>query len=158
MPHKDCLRAVLIVLLTALWPFAAARSASSSELLARLEAAVVNEDEKAAVELWKQLTPQFDGLAAVDQGRYLVVQGLIEEDINRDIDSADRSFNRVIALLDGAPQPAQALADAYYERAYIKYIRTNNTAEYCPDREKAVALTRKLNTHAKLPKAPAYVE
>ena len=152
MPHKDCLRAVLIVLLTALWPFAAARSASSSELLARLEAAVVNEDEKAAVELWKQLTPQFDGLAAVDQGRYLVVQGLIEEDINRDIDSADRSFNRVIALLDGAPQPAQALADAYYERAYIKYIRTHETAVYCPDREKAVALTRALNTQYKLVK------
>ena len=81
-----------------------------------------------------------------------MVQGLIQEDILRDINSADQSFNRVISLLDASPEPTQALADAYYERAYIKYIRTNNTAEYCPDREKAVALTRKLNTRSKLPK------
>jgi len=152
MPHKDCLGPVLILLLTALCPFAAAGADSSTDLLAQLETAVVNDDEKAAVELWQRLTPQFDGLSKVDQGRYLVVQGLIEEDINRDIDSAERSFNRVITLLDASPQPTQALADAYYERAYIKYIRTHDTSVYCPDREKAVALTRTLKTHYKLVK------
>ena len=127
-------------------------AASSADSLAQLEAAVVNEDEKAAQELWKRLAPEFDRLTPADQGRYLVVQGLIQEDILRDIDSADQSFNRVISLLDASPVPTQALADAYYERAYIKYIRTNDTAAYCPDREKAVDLTRKLNTRAKLPK------
>jgi diguanylate cyclase (GGDEF)-like protein len=152
MQHKDISRPVLILLLTALWPVAAARAAAPADLLAQLEAAVAGEDENAAQELWRQLAPGFDQLSTVDQGRYLVAQGLIQEDILRDIDSADQSFNRAIGLLDGAPAPAQALADAYYERAYIKYIRTNNTAEYCPDREKAVMLTRQLNTRDKLPK------
>ena len=152
MPHKDCLRPVVLLLLGALWPLAAARAASPTDLLAQLEAAVADDDEKAAVDLWQRLAPQFAGLPAVDQGRYLVVQGLIEEDIRRDIDSAARSFNRVIDLLDPRPEPTQALADAYYERAYIKYIRTHDTAVYCPDREKAVALTRQVNTRYKLVK------
>jgi len=145
-------RAVFIVLLGALSPSQAARAASPTEVLLQLETAAANEDEKASQELWKRLAPQFDALSKVDQARFLVVQGLIQEDILRDINSADQSFNRVISLLDASPQPTQALADAYYERAYIKYIRTNNTAVYCPDREKAVALTRKLGTRSKLPK------
>lgn len=151
MPGREFSHAVCIVLLAALLPVAAA-AATPTELLAELEAAVGNDDEQAAQALWKQLTPAFDALSAVDQGRYLVVQGLIEEDILRDIDSAEKSFNRVIALLDAAPEATQALADAYYERAYIKYIRTHDTAEYCPDREKAVALTRRLDTRPRLPK------
>src|SRR5690349_16005120 len=141
-----------ILLLAALWPVNTALAASPTDLLAQLEQSVVDEDEKAAQELWKQLAPDFEQLAVVDQGRYLVVQGLIQEDILRDIASAEQSFNRVISLLDASPKPAQALADAYYERAYIKYIRTNDTAVYCPDREKAVALTRRLNTPGKLSK------
>ena len=140
-----------IFLLAALWISVTARAASTAELLDQLEQSVVDEDADKAQELWKQLTPEFEGLSKVDQGRYLVVQGLIQEDILRDIKSADQSFNRVIDLLESAP-PTQALADAYYERAYIKYIRTNNTAEYCPDREKAVALTRQLQSRGKLPK------
>ncbi len=152
MPDREFLRQVLILLLISLLPVAVTRAASPTDTLARLEAAVVNDDEKTAQQLWKQLAPAFDGFSSADQGRYLVVQGLIQEDILRDIDSADQSFNRVISLLDAAPVPTQALADAYYERAYIKYIRTHDTAAYCPDREKAVALTRKLNTRSRLPK------
>jgi diguanylate cyclase (GGDEF)-like protein len=148
---RDLFHAVFILLLSLLWPIAA-RAASPAELLAQLETAVASEDEKAAQDLWQKLAPSFDGLSSADQGRFLVAQGLIQEDILRDINSADQSFNRVISLLDASPEPTQALADAYYERAYIKYIRTNDTAEYCPDREKAVALTRKLNTRARLPK------
>ena len=152
MPYKDCSHPFLILLLTTLLPIATAQAATTSELLVQLETAAANDDGDAAQKLWKQLTPDFDRLSPVDQGRYLVVQGLIQEDILRDIDSADQSFNRVIALLDTAPEPTQALADAYYERAYIKYIRTHDTATYCPDREKAVALTRKLKTQYKLVK------
>ena len=140
-----------IFLLSAFWPILS-QAATPTDMLAQMEAAVVNEDADAAQDLWKRLAADFDGLSKVDQGRYLVVQGLIQEDILQDIHAADQSFNRVISLLDGLAVPHQALADAYYERAYIKYIRTNNTAEYCPDREKAVELTRKLNTRAKLPK------
>jgi diguanylate cyclase (GGDEF)-like protein len=143
---------LFIVVLAAFLPITAAGAASPAEVVNQLDAAIANEDEAAAQSLWKQLTPDFGRLSKVDQGRYLVAQGLIQEDILRDIDSADRSFNRVVDLLAASPQPTQALADAYYERAYIKYIRTNNTAVYCPDREKAVALTRKLDTRAKLPK------
>ncbi|HEU5136721.1 MAG TPA: GGDEF domain-containing protein [Steroidobacteraceae bacterium] len=153
MQSRDFSHAVFyVLLLTAAWPFATAQAASPTEMLAELEASVVNEDEEAAQDLWKRLAPGFDSLSKNDQGRFLVVQGLIQEDILRDINSADESFNRVITLLDASPEPTQALADAYYERAYIKYIRTGDTAVYCPDREKAVALTRKLNTRAKLPK------
>ncbi len=141
-----------LLLMAALWPVFAAQASSPTDTLVALETAVANEDEKAAQELWQRLSPEFDRLSRDDQGRFLVMQGLIQEDILRDINSADQSFNRVITLLDASPTPTQALADAYYERAYIKYIRTNNTAEYCPDREKAVALTRKLNTRSKLPK------
>jgi diguanylate cyclase (GGDEF)-like protein len=141
-----------LLLLATLFTITAARAASPAELLDQLEASVVAEDEQKAQELWKQLAPDFDGLSRTDQGRYLVVQGLIQEDILRYIDSAEQSFNKVISLLDADAKPVQALADAYYERAYIKYIRTNNTADYCPDREKAVALTRQLNTPGKLPK------
>jgi diguanylate cyclase (GGDEF)-like protein len=130
----------------------AAQAGSPTELLRQLEAAVTNDDGKLAQELWQRLTPAFDNFSTADQARFLVVQGLIQEDILHDIDSADRSFNRVIALLESSPLPTQSLADAYYERAYIKYIRTNDTAEYCPDREKAVALTRQLGTRGKLPK------
>lgn len=145
------------LLLTVSSPFlvcrtAAAQTPSPTDLLAQLEASVVAEDAEAAQALWKRLTPEFDRLSRVDQGRFLVVQGLIQEDILRDIEGADQSFNRVISLLESSPEPTQALADAYYERAYIKYIRTNDTAVYCPDREKSVEITRKLNTRAKLPK------
>jgi len=150
LPARDFSRPVFLLLLAL--SANAAQAESPADLLVRLESAVTNEDEKAAQQLWKQLSPEFESLSTVEQGRYLVVQGLIQEDILRDINSADQSFNRVITLLDAAPTPTQALADAYYERAYIKYIRTNNTAEYCPDREKAVALTRKLATRTKLPK------
>jgi diguanylate cyclase (GGDEF)-like protein len=148
---RDVFHPFFILLLSLLWSIVA-RAGSPAEMLAQLETAVANEDEKAAQELWQRLAPGVDGLSRADQGRFLVAQGLIQEDILRDINSADQSFNRVISLLDASPEPTQALADAYYERAYIKYIRTNDTAEYCPDREKAVALTRKLNTRAKLPK------
>jgi diguanylate cyclase (GGDEF)-like protein len=141
-----------ILLMAALGSMAAAQAQSPTALLTLLEKAAADEDEKAAQDLWRRLTPEFERLSREDQGRYLVVQGLIQEDILRDIDSADQSFNRVITLLEGSPNPTQALADAYYERAYIKYIRTNDTAVYCPDREKAVALTRKLNSRDKLPK------
>jgi two-component system, cell cycle response regulator len=141
-----------LILSVALAPISSTFAASPTDLLTQMETAVVNDDEKAAQELWRQLAPGFDRLSPVDQGRYLVVQGLIQEDILGDITAADQSFNRVISLLGTAPQPAQALADAYYERAYIKYIRTNDTAQYCPDREKAVSLTRQLNTRDKLPR------
>jgi diguanylate cyclase (GGDEF)-like protein len=140
-----------ILLLTVLLPVIA-QGSSLTETLGKLEAAVADDDGKTAQELWKKLTPGFEQLSRADQARYLVAQGLIQEDILLDIDSADQSFNRAIGLLDSAPQPTQALADAYYERGYIKYIRTYDTAVYCPDREKAVALTRQLNTRAKLPK------
>jgi tetratricopeptide (TPR) repeat protein len=145
------MKSSLILLLT-IFCSVLAHAAPSTDTLAQLEAAVANDDADTAQKLWKQLSPHFDQLSTADQGRYLVVQGLIQEDVLGDIHSADQSFNRAISLLDGAPVPTQALADAYYERAYIKYIRTNNTAEYCPDREKAVNLTRKLNTRAKLPR------
>jgi diguanylate cyclase (GGDEF)-like protein len=148
---------VFVLLLTALWPIspwtrATAQAESSTDLLAQLETALADEEQKVAQELWKRLAPEFDGLSTVDQGRFLVAQGLVQEDILLDINSADQSFNRVITLLDASPEPTQALADAYYERAYIKYIRTHNMAEYCPDREKAVNLARQLDTHSKLPK------
>jgi len=148
MPARD----IFIFLLSAVWITAAARAATPAELLTQLETAAANDDGETAQKVWKELSPGFDRLSAADQGRFLVVQGLIQEDILHDINSADQSFNRVITLLDASPEPTQALADAYYERAYIKYIRTHNTAVYCPDREHAVALTRKLNTLSKLPK------
>jgi diguanylate cyclase (GGDEF)-like protein len=129
-----------------------AQASSTTETLAQMEAAVASDDSDAAQKFWKQLSPEFDRLSTADQARYLVVQGLIQEDVLNDIGNADKSFNRAIALLDSASEPTQALADAYYERAYIKYIRTNSPAVYCPDREKAVAITRKLNTRAKLPR------
>ena len=141
----------LILLLTILCSVLA-QAAPPADTLAQMEAAVVNEDAETAQKLWKELSPHFERLSTADQGRYLVVQGLIQEDVLGDIGSADQSFNRAISLLDGAPVSTQALADAYYERGYIKYIRTHNTAEYCPDREKAVDLTRKLSTLAKLPR------
>ena len=141
-----------LILLLTIFCSVVAQAASPAETLAQMEAAVVNEDAETAQKLWKDLSPHFDRLSTADQGRYLVVQGLIQEDVLGDIGSADQSFNRAISLLDGAPVPTQALADAYYERGYIKYIRTHDTAVYCPDRVKAVALTRKLNTLAKLPR------
>ena len=140
------------ILLLTICCSALAQAASPTETLTQAEAAVANDDADTAQKLWKQLSPDFDRLSTADQGRYLVVQGLIQEDVLSDIHSADQSFNRAISLLDGAHAPTQALADAYYERGYIKYIRTHNTAEYCPDRVKAVDLTRKLNSRAKLPK------
>jgi diguanylate cyclase (GGDEF)-like protein len=143
---------MMLVLLIGLWPATAAHAVSTPETLAQLEAAVDTNDEKTALKLLEQIAPEVDRLSRADQGRYLVMQGIIQEDIQRDINSADRTFNRVIDMLGSLPQPSQPLADAYYERAYIKYIRTHNTAEYCPDREKAVALTRALNTRSKLAK------
>jgi diguanylate cyclase (GGDEF)-like protein len=136
----------------AIFFFGLAQAAPPTDTLAQLEAAIVDENPDAAQKLWKQLSPHVDRLSTSDQARYLVAQGLIQEDILGDIGSADESFNRAIGLLDRAPVPTQALADAYYERGYIKYIRTHDTAVYCPDREKAVELTRKLNTVAKLPR------
>ena len=140
------------ILLLTVFGSGLAQAAPPTDTLSQMEAAVENDDSETAQKLWKQLSPDFDRLPTADQGRYLVVQGLIQEDALDDIRSADQSFNRAISLLDGAAVPTQALADAYYERGYIKYIRTHNTAEYCPDRVKAVDLTRKLNTRAKLPR------
>ena len=141
-----------LILLLTMFCSVLAQAAQPTDTLAQMEAAVVNEDAETAQKLWKELSPHFEHLSTADQGRYLVVQGLIQEDVLGDINSAEQSFNHAIELLDGTPVPSQALADAYYERGYIKYIRTHNTAAYCPDREKAVDLTRKLNTLAKLPR------
>jgi diguanylate cyclase (GGDEF)-like protein len=130
-------------------------AASSRELLdqlAQLEKTDEDNQPQKAVTLVQQLAPQLESLSPIDQGRFLVMQGIVQEDIQRDIKSADSSFNRAIRLLEAQPQPSQPLADAYYERAYIKYIRTHNTAEYCPDRQKAVAITRTQQTHTKLAK------
>src|SRR6185295_1161384 len=95
-----------ILLLTVLGQVAAAQAASPTDTLATLEAAVADEDEKAAQELWQRLAPEFDRLSRDDQARFLVMQGLIQEDILRDINSADQSFNRVISLLDASPEPS----------------------------------------------------
>jgi two-component system, cell cycle response regulator len=139
------LKACLLLLLLC----TTARAASTDELLNQLEA---TEDNKAALTLVRQLEPSVSKLSALDQGRYYVRLGLIQEDELLDIDSADRSFNRAVELLEPLPEPSQALADAYYERAYIKYIKTHDTAVYCPDRQKAVALTRQLNNTERLAK------
>jgi two-component system, cell cycle response regulator len=141
-----------LILVAGLWPAAALQAAPAPDALAQLESAAAAEDKKTALNLLAQLAPAVARFSKVDQGRYLIAQGLIQEDFQRDINSADRTFNQVIELLGSASAPSQPLADAYYERAYIKYIRTHDTAVYCPDREKAVALTRTLNTRGKLVK------
>lgn len=124
-------------------------AASSQEQLKLLE---TTDDEQQALKLVHELEPAVPGWSILDQGRYQVRLGVVQEDILHDLNSADRSFNRAITMLQSLPTPPQALADAYYERAYVKYIRTHDTSVYCPDREKAVALTRQLNTREKLPK------
>src|SRR5690349_8190538 len=105
MPAKEFTRPVFVLLLTALMP--AAHAATPTELLTQLEAASTNEDADAPQKIWKQLTPDFERLSTGEQARFLVVQGLIQEDILRDIKSADESFNRVISMLDTSPEPAQ---------------------------------------------------
>jgi len=127
-------------------------AASPRDWLDQLEQTDAENNEQKALALVQQIAPQFATLSHIDQGRFLVMQGIVQEDLQHDINSADHSFNRAITLLEALPQPSQPLADAYYERAYVKYVRTHNTAEYCPDRQKAVALTRTLNTRNKLPK------
>ena len=117
-------------------------AASTDELLNRLEA---TEDPKAALQLIHELETSVPALSALDQGRFYARLGLVQEDELHDISSADTSFNHAIALLEPLHQPSQALADAYYERAYIKYLHTRDTKVYCPDREKAVSITRRFN-------------
>ena len=141
-----------LILLLTIFCSVLAQAASPAETLAQMEAAVVNEDAETAQKLWKQLTPDFDELSTADQARYLVVQGLIQEDILRDIDSAEQSFNRPSACSTRSRTRAGA------GRCLLRARRTSSTSapttRRCtvPDREKAVALTRQLNTPGKLPK------
>jgi diguanylate cyclase (GGDEF)-like protein len=116
-------------------------AATTEDLLNQLEA---TEDAQVALKLIHQIEP-VSALSVLDQGRYYARLGLVQEDALHDIDAAEVSFNRAITLLEPMDKPIQALADAYYERAYIKYLRTYNPDVYCPDRELAVAMTRQLN-------------
>ena len=126
-----------------------AYGASREELLSQLE---TTEDTEVATRIARQLEPEVPTWSILDQGRFHVRLGLVQEDLFHDLNSADKSFNHAIALLESLHDSSQALADAYYERAYVKYIRTHDTNVYCPDREKAVALTRQLNNQRTLAK------
>ncbi|MES1191386.1 MAG: GGDEF domain-containing protein [Steroidobacter sp.] len=117
-------------------------AASTTALLQQLSAI---EDGQKALALANQLQPGVSAWPILDQGRFYIRLGLIQEDKLHEINDAGTSFNHAVALLETLPQPTQALADAYYERAYIKYIKTYDTKIYCPDREKAVSLTRQMN-------------
>ncbi|MFV8819904.1 diguanylate cyclase domain-containing protein [Haliea sp. E17] len=59
------------------------------------------------------------------------------------IDDAFDAYDRSVHMLEALP-PGEELVQSLGERSYITYLRTGEREDYCPDRERAVAIARDL--------------
>lgn len=87
---------------------------------------------------------EVDQWPILDQAYFYHRKGLALE-VNDDIEGAKEQFKRSIKLFKSLDETNPGLVTSLIDLAYMKYLQTNDTAVYCPDREEAVAVARQIN-------------
>lgn len=87
--------------------------------------------------------PEVNQWPILDQAYFYHRKGLALE-VNDDIEGAKEQFNRSIKLFKSLDETNPGLVTSLIDLAYMKYLQTNDTAVYCPDREEAVAVARQI--------------
>lgn len=85
---------------------------------------------------------RLDPVATVDiQARFHFLYGK-QYERNRQLEQAIASYDKVIALTK-ALGGSELLIEAYLERSFVLYLKTNDPEVYCADRETALVLARR---------------
>lgn len=80
----------------------------------------------------------------LDQAYFYHRKGLALE-VNDDIEGAKQQFKKSIQLFKSLDTTDPGLVKSLIDLAYMKYLQTNDTKVYCPDRQEAVEVARKIN-------------
>jgi len=77
------------------------------------------------------------------QGQWLYCRATALE-MTGELDAAYASYTDAIDAFGRLPEPAIGAIKALLDRSYIDYLRSNDTARYCPDRTEALRLAREI--------------
>lgn len=88
--------------------------------------------------------PEVAQWPVLDQAHFYHNKGLALE-VNDDIEGAKTQFQKSIQLFKSLDEIDPGLVQSLIDLAYMKYLQTNDTKVYCPDREEAVAVARKID-------------
>jgi len=97
----------------------------------------------------KKYEPQVSQWPVVDQAYFYHKKGLTLE-VNDDIEGAKEQFKKSIQLFKSLDQVDSGLVQSLLDLSYMKYLQTNDTKVYCPDRQEAVAVARQIDNPVKL--------
>ncbi len=100
-----------------------------------------NEKELSYVEECRELIKDWND---EDKGRYYFHLGYAQEG-NNIIDAALDNYNTSIELLTSIQPPSVYLVHSLIDRSYVKYIKSNDVSNYCPDRKLALEIARQVN-------------
>ncbi len=93
--------------------------------------------------------PEVARWPVLDQAYFYHRKGLTLE-VNDNIDGAKAQFKKSIQLFKSLDKKDPGLVQSLIDLAYMKYLQTNDTNVYCPDREEAVAVARQIKDPVKL--------
>lgn len=88
--------------------------------------------------------PQVSQWPVLNQAYFYHKKGLTLE-VNDDIEGAKEQFKKSIQLFKSLEQVDKGLVQSLLDLSYMKYLQTNEPKDYCPDRQEAVAVARKIN-------------
>ncbi len=88
--------------------------------------------------------PEAKQWPAIDQAYFHHRKGLTLE-VNNDIEGAKDQFNQSILLFKSIDEIDAGLVQSLIDLSYMKYLQTNDTSVYCPEREEAVETARKID-------------
>lgn len=108
---------------------------------ARFQALTSDQDKMIWVE---QYEPEIGQWPVLDQAYFYHRKGLALE-VNDDINGAIEQFNHAIELFKSLNEIDPGLVTSLLDLAYMKYLQSNDTKVYCPDRKEAVAVARKID-------------
>lgn len=107
-----------------------------------VKAVELTESPTDGLALLKQQEAHIDKWEAAQQAKFYMLIGRYYE-LNLAIDLAEKSYSQSIDVLEKVPLNKDLIV-SYLERSYMKYLQTNVTADYCPDRKKAKELAEQL--------------
>lgn len=93
--------------------------------------------------------PEVAQWSVLDQAYFYHRKGLALE-VNEDIDGAKEQFKKSIQLFKSLDKKDPGLVQSLIDLSYMKYLQTNDTKVYCPDRQEAVAVARQIDHPVKL--------
>lgn len=92
----------------------------------------------------KKYQPEVAQWPVLDQAYFYHRKGLALE-VNDDIEGAKKQFKKSIQLFKNSDPKDPGLVKSLIDLAYMKYLQTNDTKVYCPDRQEAVEVARSIS-------------